>query len=125
MNRAAILLFFCALVCFVTSCGAARQGYEEAQLKANEASLTMTLSQMREVLKQYKLDQGNPPRKIDDLVKDGYISQIPEDPMSGKADWILIIENCPPRPSDCREGIVNIRSASRSKSTRGDHYSDW
>ena len=125
MNRAPSLILVCALACSLTACSIARQGYEDAQLQAREASLKTMLSQLRDIIKQYELDRGSPPGKLNDLVTAGYINTIPEDPITGKADWILVMKKCPTSSSNCKEGIVDIRSASKSKSTQGNLYSEW
>ena len=106
------------------SCSAALKGYRDGELKGREDSLKRVLWELRDIIKQYSLDQGGPPQKLDDVVKGGYINLIPEDPITGKADWIVVMYNCPPQTS-CKEGVKDVHSASREKSIRGDPYSEW
>jgi len=124
VNKQAVLVLCCALACSGISCTAFRQGYEEAELQHREASLQTMLGELRELINQYRADQGRPPRKLEELVRVGYINKVPEDPITRKADWVLDMQECAPE-SPCKDGIKNVHSASKEKSTRGDLYSQW
>jgi general secretion pathway protein G len=108
----------------VTSCGPARQGYETATKEADEQSLKTELSSIREVIREYTADKRKPPQALRDLVDAGYINQIPTDPMTDKADCVIVPYNCPPS-AKCKEGIKDIHSASTARSNKGDLYSEW
>ena len=124
MNRPGILVLCCTLAYSGSSCAVIRQGQEDAELRSREASLHIRLAQLREVINQYTVDQGRPPRNLEDIVSVGYINNIPEDPVTEKADWFLGLYHCA-AASPCKDGIKNVHSASKDQSTRGDLYSDW
>jgi general secretion pathway protein G len=125
INRA-IALVLCSLLAYSgVACNVARKGYQDAQLKGREASLELLLSQLRDVIKQYELDNRHPPKTLGDIVTSGYINEIPVDPMTGKADWVAVMNKCAPSSPNCREGVKDIRSVSKEKSTRGNLYSEW
>ena len=81
------------------------------------------LLQMRKMIDQYAADQGKLPQSLDDLVKAGYLHQIPEDPITKKTDWKLITGEDP--SSKGKRGIIDIRSSSSEKSTEGKPYNEW
>ena len=107
------------------ACSVARKSYQEAQLKSREASLELLLKQLRDVIKQYELVNGHPPKTLNDIVTSGYINEIPSDPITGKTDWVVVINKCPQLSANCTEGVKDLHSASKEKSTRGNLYSDW
>src|SRR5215204_1137524 len=103
MNRPGILVLCFTLAYSGSSCAVVRQGKEDAELRSREASLQIRLAQLREVISQYTVDQGRPPRNLEDVVRVGYINNIPEDPVTGKADWFLVLYHCAPA-SPCKDG---------------------
>ena len=117
------ILILCLIAITSTSCGAFRSNYNESELKAREHVLKDDLLQMRKIIDQYSVDRGKLPQSLDDLVKSGYLRQIPEDPITKKADWKLIMGEDP--NSKGKSGIINIRSSSSEKSTEGEPYSEW
>lgn len=125
LNRALFLILVSVLAYSGIACSVARQGYQDGQLKSREASLELLLKQLREVIKQYELDNGHPPKQLNDIVTSGYINEIPVDPITGKTDWVVVINKCPQLPANCTEGVTALHSASKEKSTRGNLYYDW
>jgi len=124
MNRPTLLLLCSALVFLSVSCAAYRQGYADAEREAKEAWLRRTLFEMRNDIDLYTAKEGHPPQKLEDMVTAGYFRAIPNDPMTEKPDWTLVMNNCAPK-TPCKEGIKDIHSASKVKSSRGNLYSDW
>ena len=73
--------------------------------------LATDVATMRAIVGQYTLDIGKRPQSLDELVKAGYIKEIPPDPLSGRTDtWVLEWSADPKTP-----GIVGIHSAVKSK----------
>jgi hypothetical protein len=103
------------------SCDAYKKGYDDATLKGNEGLLRQSLKAMRGAIDQYPRDRGALPQSLDDIV--GYINLIPEDPITGKKDWKVVIGE----RKDLRKpkGIVDVRSSSTLKSSEGTFYSEW
>jgi hypothetical protein len=121
MRKEGLLIWVVVIALLTLSCDAYKKGYEDATLKSNEALLRQTLKAMRGAIDQYAIDHGALPQSIDDIV--GYINLIPEDPITEKKDWKVVIGE----RKDLRKpkGIVDVRSSSTLKSSEGTLYSEW
>ncbi|HEY9405184.1 MAG TPA: hypothetical protein VIQ24_21210 [Pyrinomonadaceae bacterium] len=104
------------------SCGAAPE-YQKTVVEARESVLRDDLSQMRKLIDQYMVDNGKPPQSLEDLARAGYLREVPDDPMTGKKDWRVVIGEPPSGKGE--KGIIDIRSASTAKSTDGKPYNEW
>jgi general secretion pathway protein G len=101
--------------------------------RAKEAVLKTNLRTMRDVLDQYKGDKGHYPASLDELVTDGYLRDIPVDPIAGVQDWDVEYEEIAseetPAETELGEGgqpgIIDIRSTSARTSLGGTPYSEW
>src|SRR5262245_16983595 len=82
-----ILVVLQALV--ITSISACRN---QPAVKVKETILKQDLREMRRAIDQYAEDQKKLPQSLEDLVKEGYINAVPVDPITGKADWNVKIE---------------------------------
>jgi general secretion pathway protein G len=111
------------IAALTVSCGAFKSGDDESELKLREAILKDDLLQMRKMIDQYAADQGKLPQSLDDLVKEGYLRQIPEDPITRKPNWKLIMGEDPNLKG--KVGIIDIRSSSSENSTEGKPYNEW
>jgi general secretion pathway protein G len=95
--------------------------HTDSVLKMRELTLREDLQVMRAILGQYTLDKHQRPQSLHDLVTAGYLKQMPTDPVTGRDDtWAVDWSNDPKTP-----GIDNIRSGSRSISSKGTAYGDW
>ena len=90
--------------------------------RARESVLWQDLFQLRSLISQYTVDKQKPPQSLDDLVKAGYLKQIPVDPMTGKADWDVDVIMDPVRHEP---GISSVRSSSQKVSGGGTVYYTW
>lgn len=97
--------------------------YNKVVLAAREATLRDNLYQMRKMLDQYAADKGKLPQSLDDLVTAGYIRDIPEDPMTGEKDWVVVTGD-DANSLEGGTGIVNVCSASSDTATDGSTYND-
>jgi len=79
---------------------------------------------MRDGIKKYTKDHGQPPQTLNDLVNANYLSLIPRDPITNEVNWIVVQYDCALNVN-CKMGIKDVHSASTAKSTKGDMYSDW
>lgn len=94
---------------------------------SKESVLKNSLFTLRTVIDEYTHDQGKAPRRLSDLVNEGYLRSIPIDPMTGNADgWRIVMEDplTSANPS-APPGIFDVRSGSRGKSLDGSAYSEW
>jgi general secretion pathway protein G len=61
--------------------------YSRSIQRAKESVLKNNLFTLRTVIDEYTYDKQKAPQNLDDLVSDGYLRQVPLDPMTGAADW--------------------------------------
>src|SRR5579863_560084 len=63
--------------------------FKSAIKTAREAVLKEDLHVMRAAIDSYTMDKQKAPQSLDDLVQDGYLKSIPEDPMTHARDtWV-------------------------------------
>ena len=118
------VLIVITLVTVLASVGLAT--YTNAVRRAREAVLREDLFRMRDAIDQYYADKNKYPQALQDLVSDGYLREIPKDPMTDSADsWQTV--NAEPDPSNAAAapGIFNVKSGSEETAMDGSKYSDW
>lgn len=99
--------------------------YKTAILQSREAVLKEDLFRFRDVIDQYYADKGKYPGSLDALVDEGYLRKVPADPMTGAADWeVVLSEIDPDNPSDT-PGVYDVKSASAATSQSGTPYNEW
>ena len=100
--------------------------YNRAITRARESVLKNNLFTMRTVLDEYTYDKQKAPQSLQDLVSEGYMRQIPVDPMTSSADtWKVIMEDTLNAVNQTEPGIFDVRSGSDKKSLEGTSYADW
>ena len=100
--------------------------YQKAILRAKESLLRSNLFTLRSMIDEYTYDKQKAPQSLEDLVSDGYLRQVPIDPMTGTADtWKVIMEDATNTVSQTEPGIFDVRSGSDKTSLEGNPYSDW
>src|SRR5437764_1286658 len=68
--------------------------YTRSIVRAKESVLRSNLFTIRTVIDEYTFDKQKAPQNLQDLVSEGYLRKIPEDPMTGSADsWKTIMED--------------------------------
>jgi general secretion pathway protein G len=80
---------------------------------------------MRSAIDEYSYDKQKAPQSLQDLVTDGYLRDVPKDPVAGNSDWKIIMEDASQAVSSNEPGIFDVRSGSTKKSLDGSSYSDW
>ena len=93
-------------------------------LLAREAVLRDDLFQMRRLIDQYAVDRGSLPKSLDDLVRAGYLRELPEDGFTGQKDWVVVVGDDPNLSEDL-DGIIDLHSASLATSREGTPYKEW
>ena len=87
--------------------------------RAREATLKEDLLRLRDAIGQYYADKNKWPPALQDLVSDGYLRAIPEDPFTNSADtWQ--VDNADPDP-----GVDDVHSGSDETAMDGSKYSEW
>jgi len=99
--------------------------YQHHVIQAREAVLHQNLDTLRRVLEQYRLDKGQSPQSLDDLVTAGYLPKLPVDPMTGKPDWVAEPEDSTEAVDPQQTGVGKVHSASTGTALSGEEYSSW
>ena len=100
--------------------------YRNAHIRAAEAVLKEDLFQMRDAIDQFYADKNKYPTTLDELVSDGYIRKIPQDPITKSADtWLTVPAEPDPNNPTAEPGIYDVKSGSEASALDGTKYSDW
>lgn len=99
--------------------------YQKSITRAKETVLRSNLTAMRQVIDEYSYDKQKAPQTLQDLVTDGYLRDVPKDPITGNSDWKIIMEDAGQSVSSAEPGIFDVRSGSPLKSLDGSSYADW
>jgi len=99
--------------------------YRVAIVQSKEAVLKENLFRLRDLIDQYYLDKGQYPATLEALVDDGYLRQLPKDPITQDADWTPVFqEPDPDRPGE-PPGVYDVKSSSEAPSLAGTPYNEW
>ena len=101
--------------------------YFAAAIKhAREAVLREDLQTMRMAIDSYTMDKQKAPQSLDDLVQEGYLKAIPEDPMTHSKDtWVTDTTESMYSLDETEPGITDVHSGSTETGTDGQPYSSW
>jgi general secretion pathway protein G len=100
--------------------------YSRSIQRSKESVLKNNLFTLRTVIDEYTYDKQKAPQGLQDLVSEGYLRKIPEDPITGSADtWKPIMEDMRNAVNKKEPGLLNVRSGSDKKSLDGSRYADW
>jgi general secretion pathway protein G len=99
--------------------------YNQSIVHAREAVLRQDLFTLRSVIDQYTLDKQKAPQALDDVVQAGYLKNIPQDPMTGQANWEVVQEDILLAVDQQDPGISDVKSASSATASDGTAYSTW
>jgi general secretion pathway protein G len=99
--------------------------YQKSLLRTKESLLKNNLFTMRTVIDEYTFDKQKAPQTLQDLVREGYLRAVPLDPITGRDDWKIIMEDAVTSVSQTEPGIFDVRSLSDAKSLEGTPYSEW
>lgn len=101
-------------------------GYRRHTKATKEAVLKEDLFQLNHCLEQFRADKGKYPTSISALKDQGYIREIPVDPMTQSRDtWVTEFENPDPDSPDAETGIFRIRSGSTDIGENQIPYNEW
>ena len=93
---------------------------------AREAVLKEDLSVMREAIDSYTVDKQKAPQSLDDLIADGYLKTIPQDPFTyTKESWVAETGDALHSLDQTDPGIDDIHSGSQELGSDGQPYSNW
>lgn len=93
---------------------------------AKEAVLKEDLRVMRSAIDSYTMDKQKAPQSLDDLVQEGYLKVIPEDPMTKSRDtWQTSVSDSLHSLDQTDPGIDDVHSGSDETGSDGQSYSTW
>lgn len=93
---------------------------------AREAVLKEDLHVMRAAIDSYTMDKQKAPQTLDDLLQEGYLRSIPEDPMTKSADtWVTDSSDALHSLDQTDPGIDDVHSGSQETGSDGQPYSAW
>lgn len=100
-------------------------GYISAMRSARESVLKEDLRGLRDAIRSYTADKKKRPMSLGELLAEGYLKQIPEDPMTrSKETWVT--ETTADRQSlRISGGIDDVHSGSQERGSNGRKYSTW
>ncbi len=100
--------------------------YISALQHAREAVLKEDLHVLRAAIDSYTMDKQKAPQALDDLVQDGYLKVIPEDPMTKSAStWVTTTSDALHSLDQTDPGIDDVHSGSEETGSDGQPYSTW
>ncbi|MBM3734372.1 MAG: type II secretion system protein [Acidobacteria bacterium] len=99
--------------------------YQKSILRTKESVLKNNLFTLRTVIDEFTYDKQKAPQTLQDLVSEGYLRQIPEDPIAGNNQWKVIMEDALTSVNQTETGIFDVRSGSDKTSLEGTPYSEW
>ncbi len=108
--------------------GLAIPQYKHALIKSKEAVLKENLFQLRTLINQYFTDKMKYPDSLQALVDEGYLHNLPQDPMTGSTEsWVEIRETLNPEDiyAGKTPGIEDVSSGSEETSLEGTPYNTW
>src|SRR6202158_701771 len=84
--------------------------YSRSIVRAKESVLKNNLFTMRTGIDEYTYAKQKAPQAVNDRVSDGYMRQIPVDPITGTANsWRVIMEDASNTVNQSEPGIFDVR----------------
>lgn len=116
-----VLVIMALLATIVTS------SHRYTARKARESVLRHNLAEVRLVLDQYNTDKGRYPEDLQVLVDEGYLRELPLDPITeSRETWELIYESdYADEDTSYIPGLFDIKSGSAEQALDGSFYYEW
>ncbi len=93
---------------------------------AKEAALKEDLHVLRDAIDSYTMDKNKAPQSLDDLVQNGYLKSIPEDPMThSRETWVTGSDDTYSDIDQTEPGVNDVHSGSDEVGTDGQPYNTW
>ena len=100
--------------------------YQKSIIRTKESVLKNNLFTLRQVIDNYTYDKEKAPQSLQDLVTEGYLREVPMDPMTGSNQtWKTILEDTTQAVDQDQPGIFDVKSGSDKTSLDGTAYADW
>jgi len=113
-----------ALVVILASVGMTQ--YRNSVTRAEEAVLKENLFRMNDAIDQYYADKNKWPADLAELASEGYIREVPSDPMTKSKDTWTTVQAEPDANNPASQvGIYQVKSGSDRIALDGSRYADW
>jgi len=100
--------------------------YQKSILRSRETVLHNNLFTLRMVIDEYTYDKQKAPQALQDLVQEGYLRELPKDPMTdSNSTWRTVMEDAGQSVDQTQPGIFDVHSGSDKMSLDGTAYADW
>lgn len=100
--------------------------YRNSVTRAEEAVLKENLFRMNDAIDQFYADKNKWPSDLAELASEGYIREIPIDPMTKSKDTWTTTQAEPDANNPASQvGIYSVKSGSDRIALDGTRYSDW
>jgi general secretion pathway protein G len=100
--------------------------YISAIKHAREAVLKEDLHTLRAAIDSYTMDKQKAPQSLDDLIQDGYLKAVPDDPMTkSSTTWVTDSTDSMHSLDQTDPGIDDIHSGSDEAGSDGQPYNTW
>jgi general secretion pathway protein G len=118
------LMVVLALIAVLAGMGVVQ--YRNSVLRTKEAVLMEDLFRMRDAIDQYYADKAKYPASLETLVSEGYLRQLPKDPITNSTEtWQIIPSEPDPGNPVADVGVYNVKSGSDGTALDGTRYVDW
>jgi general secretion pathway protein G len=99
--------------------------YQKSIIRAKESVLKNNLFTLRTQIDNYTYDKEKAPQSLQDLVTDGYLREVPMDPITGNNQWTTIMEDASQSVNQAEPGIFEVKSTSNKIGLDGRPYTDY
>ena len=100
--------------------------YQKSIIRTKESVLKNNLFTLRTVIDNYTYDKQKAPQSLQDLVSEGYLRDVPVDPMTGSnQSWKTVQEDSTQAVDQNQPGIFDVKSGSEKTSLDGSRYAEW
>ena len=100
--------------------------YRQSVTRAEEAVLKENLFRMRDAVDPFYADKNKYPSNLAELSSEGYIREVPTDPMTKSKDTWTTTQAEPDANNPASQvGIYDVKSGSDRTALDGTRYADW
>jgi len=100
--------------------------YQKSIIRSKESVLRGNLAAIRNMIDEYTIDKQKAPDSLEDLVSEGYLRQVPLDPLTNSNQtWKTVMEETPVGGTTSGPGLFDIHSGSDKKALDGTMYAEW
>jgi general secretion pathway protein G len=118
------LLIVLTLITILATIGMTQ--YRSSVIYARESVLKEDLFRMRDAIDQYYADKNKWPSTIEELVSDGYLRKVPDDPFTkSNSTWVPVPAEPDPSNPTAEAGVYDVKSGSDVTALDGTKYSEW